>query len=178
MTTAKKEPIKQTPPEKPKAEPTTKKGKLEKAIDDGQGLKPLKRVRRTREQLKEELRKQEQRLLSDDNHEVFTGVLKLLSDWDASKFNIEQVNKSTFEPLAKSYAIIANYFLPNGKPIYFVIASATFQTIAMMSERKRKIDVVLEKNPKPGAEPSKPEVSPGKVRVGEELPGQTPVKKL
>ncbi len=170
-----KKPEEKKPDEK---EPGTKKEKLQKAIEDGQELKPTKRVRRTRHELENEKRKQEQGLLHDDNHEVFSGVIKLLSDWDASKFKIEKVPITTFEPLGKTYAIIANYFLPQGKPIYFVIASATFQTIAMMSERKRKIDVVLEKSPKPDAQPSQQETNSREVRVGEKLPGQTPIKKL
>lgn len=153
-------------PKKGKRSTGDKKEKLSQAIGNKEEKIPVKRVRRTKAQLKNEKIQEEQSMLRDDNFEIFQQIIKMLSDRDSSKYDLEETNVKEFEPLAKQYAMICNYYLPGGKPIFFVIASATFSTIAMMSERKRKIDESIER--KPPTDTSRPPASSGKVRVGEE----------
>lgn len=146
-----------------------KKEKLQKAIDDGQDKKP-KRKRRTRQEIKQQQIDDEKQMLRDDNYEIFQGIFKLLSDNDASKYGLEKVKESEFEPLARQYAMICNYYLPGGKPIYFVIASATFSSIAMMVARKKKIDEILAKreSENPNTATNQSNTGTGKVGFGQE----------
>lgn len=96
-----------------------------------------KRHRRTRAEIDAE-----REMLTYNGFETFRDALKMFSDWDAKRFNIEEVPADTFEPIAKQYAQIFNYFMPadKNKPIYLVCGAATIQTIFLLKSRAEKID--------------------------------------
>ena len=156
-------------------QPKTPEEQLSTAIKEGElDGKKIKRHRRTREELENEKRRAEQKQLDHTNYEIFAQLMKMISDADVKRYGFPAVPISEFEPLGKQYAIICNYYMPAGKPIYFVMASATLQTFMMLKNRSNMITALTQgKN-----NADTPDVSAGEVRFGQEFPSQTPVKSL
>ncbi len=160
-----------------KIDNTNPKDRLKETIINAEfdGIKPKKRIRRTKAEINAERQRQEQKELSDTNYEIFAQLMKMLSDRDASKWGLNKVALSEFEPLAKQYAIICNYYMPAGKPIYFIIASATLQSFLMYQNRSKLINAVIERE-NPNADIQK--TNSGEVRFGKEFPSETTIKKV
>jgi hypothetical protein len=110
------------------------------------GEEKQKRHRRTKEEIEAE-----QNALSDSGFEVFRDFIKMLSDNDAVRWGVPKLPVDHFEPVSRQYAMILNYFMPKGKPIYFVCATAGWQTFMMLKGRAEIIDAA-QKASKP-AEP-------------------------
>ena len=119
--------------------------KAKKDAAAGGAQEPKKRHRRTRQEL-------EQERMGDEGFEIFRDFIKMLSDNDSKKWDIPKQPKEVFEPLARQYSTIVNYFMPKGKPIYFVCAAAVFSTAMMLKERREIID---KKHPPEKKEPPK-----------------------
>lgn len=132
---------------------------------------PKKRHRRTKAEIEAE-----KQYLTDQGWELFRDFFKMFSDNDSRKFGMDKQPPEFFEPLARQYAQITNYFLPKSKPIYFVCVSAAFSSFVMFKSRLEEIDKKLYPNGKPKQEPRKESnIDPGQARNGQEFPGETPL---
>jgi len=107
---------------------------------------------------------------------LFRDFIKMLSDNDASRYGLEKKPPEFFEPLAKQYSQITNYFLPKGKPIYFVCVSAAFMSFCMMKERLQIINLKINPNGKPQQSGKENNPNPGEKGNGQKFPGEIPLE--
>jgi len=102
-----------------------------------------KRHRRTKAEIESE-----RNALSDNGFEIWRDFLVMLNDNDVRKFGLPKDAPEVYEPLARQYAMILNYFLPQGKPIYIVCVTAAWQTFSLIKTRKELIDKSMPKKEK------------------------------
>lgn len=135
-----------------------------------------KRHRRTQAEISAE-----RNSLNDNGYELIADLIKTISDNDHTKYGLDKEPRVFFEPLARQYASIMNYFMPAAKPIYFACGTALLGTFMMLKSRAEKIAKILPtKEIKPnGDNPTgkKSNLGTGEARPGQVFPGEEqPVK--
>ena len=166
----KKKPVKITPA--PQA------GDNKDFVEAAEALKNLgepkeKRVRRTKAEIEGE-----KNILSDSGFELFRDTFKMGSDNDSVRYDIPKQPREFFEPLAKQWAMIVNYFLPRGKPIYFACVGVGISSFCMLKDRLEIINLKLKEDGKLTPTGKEDNINSGEKGNGQEFPSKITLEKV